>query len=155
MSSLNKAMIIGNLGKDPELKYMPNGKAVASFSIATSQKWKDNDGNQQEKTEWHNVTAFEKLAEIVGEYVKKGSKVYIEGRLQTDQWEKDGVKHYSTKIIASQMVMLGGKTEKNETEAQPSSQQEAPKDDDLPFVWLLPLIPMLGGASERMFQVFS
>lgn len=132
MSSLNKAMIIGNLGKDPELKYMSNGKAVASFSVATSQKWKDNDGNQQEKTEWHNVTAFEKLAEVIGEYVKKGSKVYIEGRLQTDQWEKDGVKHYSTKIIASQMVMLGGKGEKNETEPQPNSQQEAPKDD-LPF----------------------
>ncbi len=134
MSSLNKAMIIGNLGKDPELKYMPNGKAVASFSIATSQRWKDNDGNQQEKTEWHNITAFEKLAEIVGEYVKKGSKVYIEGRLQTDQWEKDGVKHYSTKIIASQMVMLGGKTEKNETSDSAPSQDGTQKDEsDLPF----------------------
>lgn len=134
MSSLNKAMIIGNLGKDPELKYMPNGKAVASFSVATSQKWKDNDGNQQEKTEWHNVTAFEKLAEIIGEYVRKGSKVYIEGRLQTDKWEKDGVTHYSTKIIASQMVMLGGKNEKSESTDAPPSQDGTQKDEsDLPF----------------------
>jgi len=134
MSSLNKAIIIGNLGKDPELKYMPNGKAVASFSIATSQKWKDNDGNQQEKTEWHNITAFEKLAEVIGEYLRKGSKVYVEGRLQTDKWEKDGVTHYSTKIIASQMVMLGGKTEKNETEDVRPSNDGAQKDEsDLPF----------------------
>lgn len=133
MSSLNKAMIIGNLGKDPELKYMPNGKAVVSFSIATSQKWKDNDGNPQEKTEWHNVTAFDKLAEIIGEYVKKGSKVYIEGRLQTDKWEKDGVTHYTTKIIASQMVMLGGKSEKVEQSEVISGSPETPNSDDLPF----------------------
>lgn len=134
MSSLNKAIIIGNLGKDPELKYMPNGKAVASFSIATSQKWKDNDGNQQEKTEWHNITAFEKLAEVIGEYLRKGSKVYVEGRLQTDKWEKDGVTHYSTKIIASQMVMLGGKTEKNETEQQTTHESaSSTAEPDLPF----------------------
>lgn len=133
MSSLNKAMIIGNLGKDPEIKYMPNGKAVVSFSIATSQKWKDNDGNPQEKTEWHNVTAFEKLAEIIGEYVKKGSKVYIEGRLQTDKWEKDGVAHYTTKIIASQMVMLGGKSEKVEQAEVISGSPEKPNSDYLPF----------------------
>lgn len=145
MSSLNKAMIIGNVGKDPELKYMPNGKAVASFSVATSSKWKDQDGNQQEKTEWHNVTAFDKLAEIVGQYIKKGSKVYIEGKLQTDQWEKDGVKHYSTKIIASQMVMLGGKNETAQTE---TATPEAPKDDDLPFVWLLPIVPALYAVSS-------
>ena len=130
MSSLNKAMIIGNVGKDPELKYGSSGMAVSTFSVATSSKWKDKEGNQQHKTEWHNVTAFDKLAEIVGQYIKKGSKVYIEGKLQTDQWEKDGVKHYSTKIIASQMVMLGGKNETAQTEAPTG---DAPKDYDLPF----------------------
>ena len=139
MSSLNKAIVIGNLGKDPELKYMPNGKAVASFSVATSQKWKDNDGNQQEKTEWHNITAFEKLAEVIGEYLKKGSKVYVEGRLQTDKWEKDGVTHYSTKIIAKDLVMLGGKTDGEQkqkpTELSETAQDfnDSQKDEDLPF----------------------
>lgn len=132
MSSLNKAQIIGNLGKDPELKYTPSGKAVASFSVATSEKWKDAEGNQQEKTEWHNVTAWDKLAEVIGQYLKKGSKVYIEGKLQTDKWEKDGVTHYSTKIIAKDLIMLGGKTEKNE-EQQSEQTVESTKEPDLPF----------------------
>jgi len=110
--SLNKVQLIGNLGKDPELKYTPSGVAVATFSIATSESWKDQDGNQQEKTEWHNIVAWRKLAEICGEYLKKGKKVYLEGKLQTRNYEKDGIKRYVTEIVADQLIMLdsgGGK----------------------------------------------
>lgn len=106
--SLNKVMLIGNLGKDPELKHTPSGVAVATFSIATSDTWKDKDGNAQEKTEWHNIVAWRKLAEICGEYLKKGKKVYIEGKLQTRNYEKDGVKRYVTEIVADQLIMLDG-----------------------------------------------
>src|SRR5512147_2407928 len=102
--SLNKVMLIGNLGKDPELKYTPSGVAVATFSMATSEQWKDQDGNAQERTEWHNIVAWRKLAEIVGEYLKKGKKVYIEGKLQTRNYEKDGVKRYVTEIVADQLI---------------------------------------------------
>ena len=97
--SLNKVQLIGNLGKDPELKYTPSGVAVATFSIATSESWKDQEGNQQEKTEWHNIVAWRKLAEICGEYLKKGKKVYLEGKLQTRNYEKDGIKRYVTEIV--------------------------------------------------------
>lgn len=106
--SLNKVSLIGNLGKDTELKYTPNGVAVATFSIATSESWKDKDGNAQEKTEWHNIVAWRKLAEICGEYLKKGKKVYIEGKLQTRNYEKDGVKRYVTEIVADKLIMLDG-----------------------------------------------
>lgn len=101
---INKVILVGRLGKDPETRYMPNGKAVTSFSLATSTKSKD-----KEYTEWHNVETFDRLAEICAEYLQKGKQVYIEGRLQTDKWEKDGVTHYRTKIVAQQMQMLGGK----------------------------------------------
>lgn len=107
--ALNKVQLIGLLGKDPELKYTPSGVAVASFSIATSDKWKDDGGNWQEKTEWHNIVAWRKLAEICGEYLRKGKKVYIEGKLQTRNYEKDGVKRYVTEIVAEQLIMLDGK----------------------------------------------
>jgi single-strand DNA-binding protein len=104
---VNKVILIGNLGADPVVRYMPNGGAVANLSIATSEVWKDkNTGQQQEKTEWHRVVMFQRLGEIAGEYLKKGSKVYIEGRLQTRQWEKDGVKQYTTEIVADEMQML-------------------------------------------------
>lgn len=104
---INKVILIGNLGADPEVRYMPNGDAWANISIATSETWKDkNTGQPQERTEWHRVVFYRRLAEIVGEYLKKGSKVYVEGRLQTRQWEKDGVKHYTTEIIANEMQML-------------------------------------------------
>ena len=109
MSDLNRVMLIGRLGKDPEQRYMPNGKAVCNFSIATSERWKK-DGEKQERTEWHNVVAFDKLGEICGEYLRKGSQVFIEGKLQTRSWEdKEGVKRYTTEIRADQMVMLGGR----------------------------------------------
>ncbi|HEY0906962.1 MAG TPA: single-stranded DNA-binding protein [Methylophilus sp.] len=107
MASVNKVILMGNLGRDPEVRYMPNGEAVANFSIATTENWKDKSGVRQEKTEWHNVVMYRRLAEIAGEYLKKGRPVYIEGRLQTRKWEKDGVTRYSTEIIADQMQMLG------------------------------------------------
>jgi single-strand DNA-binding protein len=109
MASVNKVILMGNLGRDPEVRYMPNGEAVANFSIATTENWKDKSGQKQEKTEWHNIVMYRKLAEIAGEYLKKGRPVYIEGRLQTRKWEKDGVTRYSTEIVADQMQMLGGK----------------------------------------------
>ena len=109
MASVNKVILVGNLGKDPEVRFMPNGEAVCNFSIATTENWKDKSGVKQEKTEWHNIVMYRKLAEIAGEYLKKGRPVYVEGRLQTRKWEKDGVTRYSTEIIADSMQMLGGK----------------------------------------------
>ena len=109
MASVNKVILVGNLGRDPEVRYMPNGEAVCNFSIATTDSWKDKSGAKQEKTEWHNIVMYRKLAEIAGEYLKKGRPVYVEGRLQTRKWEKDGVTRYTTEIIADQMQMLGGK----------------------------------------------
>jgi len=135
MSSLNKVQLIGNLGKDPELKFTPSGVAVATFSIATSEKWKDQEGNAQEKTEWHNIVAWRKTAEICGEYLKKGSKVYVEGKLETTPYEKDGVKHYPTKINIFTLIMLSQKESNNsDNNIQNSGTQvEQSKDDDLPF----------------------
>jgi single-strand DNA-binding protein len=110
MASVNKVILVGNLGRDPETRYMPDGGAVTNVSIATTETWKDKtSGEKQEKTEWHRVAFFGKLAEIAGEYLKKGSQVYVEGRLQTREWEKDGVKRYTTEIIASAMQMLGSR----------------------------------------------
>ena len=98
MASINKALLIGNLGQDPELKYMPTGDAVCNFTVATTESWKDREGNQQERTEWHRIVAFRRLAEICGEYLKKGKQVYIEGKIQTRSWEdKDGVKKYTNR----------------------------------------------------------
>ena len=109
MASVNKVILIGNLGRDPETRYMPEGGAITNISIATTEKWKDKNGEMQEKTEWHRVAFFGKLAEIAGEYLKKGSQVYIEGKLRTDEYEKEGVKRWSTKIIADEMQMLGSR----------------------------------------------
>lgn len=122
MASLNKVILIGNTGKDPEIRYMPNGKPVASFSIATSESWKDKaTGEKKESTEWHNCTAFDKLAEIIGQYVKKGQPLYVEGRIKTEKYTKDGVEKYSTKILVNEMKMLGGG--KGEGGAKPAPQQ--------------------------------
>ena len=109
--SVNKAMLIRNLTRDPELKQIPSGQSVCSFGVATSRNWKDASGNKQEQTEFHNVVAWGKLAEICGQYLVKGKKVYVEGRLQTRDWEgQDGVKRYRTEIICENMVMLGSPT---------------------------------------------
>lgn len=105
--AVNKVILIGNVGRDPELRHLPDGRAVTSFSIATTERWKDKGGQQQEKTEWHNIVTFDRLAEICGEYLSKGKQVYIEGRLQTRSWEKDGQKQYRTEIVAREMKMLG------------------------------------------------
>lgn len=108
---INKVILVGNVGQDPETRYMPNGGAVTNLSLATSETWKDkNSGEQQERTEWHRVVFYQRLAEIVAEYVKKGSKLYVEGRLQTRSWEQDGVKRYSTEIIANDMQMLDSRS---------------------------------------------
>jgi len=106
--SLNKVLLIGNLGKDPELSYTPSGVAVAKFSIATGERWKDQEGNIQERTEWHNIVAWRKLAEICGQYLKKGSRIYLEGKLQSRSWDdkNTGVKRYATDIVADDLIML-------------------------------------------------
>lgn len=110
MASVNKVILVGNLGRDPEVRYMPNGEAVCNFSIATTDSWKDKAGAKQERTEWHNIVMYRKLAEIAGEYLKKGRPVYVEGRLQTRKWQtKEGQDRYTTEIIADQMQMLGGR----------------------------------------------
>ena len=110
MASINKVIIVGNLGRDPETRYMPDGGAITNISVATTDKWKDKNGEMQEKTEWHRVAFFGKLAEIAGEYLKKGSQVYVEGRLQTRKWQdKDGADKYTTEIVANAMQMLGSR----------------------------------------------
>ncbi|MGB8338988.1 MAG: single-stranded DNA-binding protein [Burkholderiales bacterium] len=110
MASLNKVTLIGNLGKDPETRYMPNGEAVTNITMATTETWKDKAGEKQEKTEWHRVTFYRRLAEIAGEYLKKGSQIYVEGRLETRKWQdKEGKDRYTTEIIASEMKMLGSR----------------------------------------------
>jgi single-strand DNA-binding protein len=111
MASVNKVILVGNLGRDPETRYMPDGTAITNFSIATTETWKDkNSGEKQEKTEWHRIVTYRRLAEIAGEYLKKGSQVYIEGRLQTRKWtDKDGVEKYTTEVIGDEMKMLGSR----------------------------------------------
>ena len=111
--SVNKVILVGNLGKDPEVKYTPQGTAVAKITLATNESFKDKDGQWQERTEWHNVVLWARLAEIAGEYLKKGNKVYIEGRLQTRSWEdkQTNQKKYMTEVVAATMVLLGGRGE--------------------------------------------
>jgi single-strand DNA-binding protein len=144
MASVNKVIIIGNLGKDPETRYMPNGDAVTNITVATTETWKDKNGEKQEKTEWHRITFYRKLAEIVGEYLKKGSSIYVEGRLETRKWtDKQGIERYTTDIIATDMKMLGGKPsgdrEGRQSTASASSLPKKPSsgfddmDDDIPF----------------------
>jgi single-strand DNA-binding protein len=108
--SVNKVILIGNLGKDPEVKYTPNGTALAKFSLATNERYKDKEGNWQDRTEWHNIVAWQRTAEIAGEYLKKGRSVYIEGRIQTRSWDdkETGQKKYMTEIVAQDLVLLGG-----------------------------------------------
>lgn len=135
---LNKTMLIGNLGADPDLRYLPNGTATATISLATTRKWKDkNSGERKEETEWHRVVLFGRLAEVAGEYLKKGSKIYIEGRLKTRKWQgQDKQDHYTIEIIAEELQMLSGRTLGNDT-PQPHDARSAPPpddfDEDIPF----------------------
>ena len=145
--SLNKAILIGRLGRDPEVRYMPNGDAVCNFSIATSETWKDQHGQKQERTEWHNITLYRRMAEVAGQYLKKGSQVYIEGRIQSRKYTgKDGIERTAYEIIGSEMKMLGGGNDGGQQNAQhtppaPPRRQDsaAPAqpvddiDDDVPF----------------------
>jgi len=109
--SVNKVILIGRLGKDPETRYMTNGEAVTNATLATSENWKDKSGEKQEKTEWHNLVFYRRLAEIAGEYLKKGSQIYVEGKLQTRKWQtKEGQDRYTTEIVVNEMTMLGGKS---------------------------------------------
>lgn len=130
MASVNKVILIGNLGRDPELKSMPSGQPVANFSIATSEKWKDKStGETKEQTEWHNIIMFGKLAEIAGQYLKKGSSVFIEGRLQTRKWQdKTGQDRYTTEIIANEMKMLGSRGD--QSGSQPAQQPRSQSNQD-------------------------
>ena len=143
-SGINKVIIVGNLGQDPEIKYTAGGAAVTTLSIATSDSWKDKDsGMDQERTEWHRVVLWRKLAEIAGEYLKKGSKVYIEGQLQTRKWEQEGQTRYTTEIIARDMQFLDSRGSSNSSSTQKSSEMNdqsaadvpdsAIDDDDIPF----------------------
>ncbi len=135
MASVNKVIIVGNLGRDPEMRYMPSGDAIANVAVATSYKSKDkNTGEQKELTEWHRISFFGKLAEIVGQYLKKGSTVYVEGRLQTRKYtDKDGVEKYATDIVAESMQMLGGKPAGGESQGQQGYQGgTGPRDTPKP-----------------------
>lgn len=133
---MNKVILIGHLGQDPEIKYTQSGSAVANFSLATTEKW-SKDGEKREKTEWHRIVAWRKLAEIIGEWCHKGDLIMIEGKLQTDKWQKEGVDMYTTKIIADQMLMLGSKGGGGERQdrPEPHDDYQAPTtaDDDIPF----------------------
>lgn len=141
MAAVNKAILIGNLGKDPELRYTPAGQAVASFSLATSEKWRDKDGNMQDRTEWHNIVVWGRQAENAKEYLSKGKQVYIEGRIQTRSWEdKDGNKRYTTEIVTQRMQFLGTRDQAPAEVTSGDMPPEAPQandlsaeDDDLPF----------------------
>jgi single-strand DNA-binding protein len=149
---INKVILVGNIGKDPETRYMPNGKAVTNFSVATSEAWTDRTtGDKQERTEWHNVVLFEKLAEIAAEYLKKGSQVYIEGSLRTRKWQdKEGKDRYTTEIVGRDMQMLGGRGgagggeyaaggarssggERSAPSSAPPPAEAGDFDDDIPF----------------------
>lgn len=138
MASVNKAILIGNLGADPEIKYTPSGTAVANFSLATHEQWTNKDGEKGERTEWHRIVAWGRLGEICGEYLKKGSPVYIEGRIQTRSWEdRDGNKRYTTEIVAQAMQMLGSARKdgqaRSSEERYPVEEPISIPDDDIPF----------------------
>lgn len=147
--SVNKVILVGRLGKDPETRYMTNGEAVTNVSLATSERWNDKEGEQQERTEWHNLVFYRRLAEVAGEYLKKGSQVYIEGKLQTRKWQdKEGKDRYTTEVIVNEMQMLGSKSGSGEQRddaepargnSKPAASKPAGKsdfdnfDDDIPF----------------------
>lgn len=149
MAGVNKAIVLGNLGSNPEVKFTPSGSAVANFTVATSENWNDKSGERKERTEWHRIVVWGKLAELCGEYLSKGRQVYLEGRLQTRSWDdKDGVKRYTTEIVAQTVQFLGGPKEKGENrefsrpktagsgEPQAELNMSEPKfdsDEDIPF----------------------
>ncbi|MDO8262842.1 MAG: single-stranded DNA-binding protein [Gallionella sp.] len=155
--SVNKVILIGRLGKDPETRYMTNGEAVTNATLATSENWKDKSGEKQEKTEWHNLVFYRRLAEIAGEYLKKGSQIYVEGKLQTRKWQtKEGQDRYTTEIIVNEMTMLGGKSSgggsfevvENKPAASSSGSAAAPAKS-------APAAPSTGSGQGRSFDNFD
>ncbi|RPG50515.1 MAG: single-stranded DNA-binding protein [Gammaproteobacteria bacterium TMED1] len=140
---INKVILVGNLGRDPETRYMPSGNAVTNVSVATSKSWKDRDsGEQKDRTEWHRVVFFNRLAEIANEYLKKGSKIYVDGELRTREWEREGQKHYTTEVVANEMQMLDSRgdmpvnnTDVHSTNTTSNLAPVPPEDfdDDIPF----------------------
>ena len=136
MAGVNKVMLIGNLGKDPEVRYLDNGVAVANFSLATTENYKNKEGERVSQTEWHNIVLWRGLAEVAEKYLKKGASVYIEGKIKTRKWEdKEGNTRYNTEILADNMTMLGGKpsSESSAPSSVPAPDTTADKADDLPF----------------------
>jgi single-strand DNA-binding protein len=134
MAGVNKVILVGNLGADPEVRYTADGTAVCKFRIATTEKFKDRQGNMQERTEWHRVVAWRKLAEICGQYLSKGKQVYIEGKIRNDSWEQEGVKRYSYEIVADTMQMLGGPGNRVQEPESPFGPPEGGgPEDDIPF----------------------
>jgi single-strand DNA-binding protein len=143
MGSVNKAILVGNLGRDAEVRFTPGGQAVASFSIATTENWTSKDGEKKEQTEWHKIVLWGKSAETLQPYLTKGKQIYVEGRLQTRNWEKDGQKHYTTEVKADRIVLLGGGgrggerpdrgSESGGAYADPMRDQSPLTDDDIPF----------------------
>jgi single-strand DNA-binding protein len=132
MAGVNRVILVGNLGADPEMRYTPNGTAVCKFRMATTERFTDRQGNRQERTEWHRVTAWGKLAEICGQYLAKGRMVYVEGRLRSDTWEQEGVKRFSYEIVADNLTMLGPGRER-EPEAAFTPPEGGVPEDDIPF----------------------
>lgn len=135
MASLNKALIIGNLGRDPETRYMPNGECVSNITVATTESWKDKaTGEKKEQTEWHRIVFYRKLAEVVGQYLKKGSQIYVEGRIQTRKWtDKDGIERYSTEIVGESMQMLGSGPKRGNESTQAGDLMHSEDTSDIPF----------------------
>ena len=170
MASVNKVILVGNLGKDPEVRYLPSGDAVANVTIATSSKYKNKAGELVEETEWHRVTFFGKLAEVVGQYLKKGRPIYVEGRIKTRKYtDKDGSEKYATDIIANEMQMLGGRDDQGEQDQAPRAQRPAAQqpaqrpapsgpassgfddmDDDIPFISALASYDMTTSKQRRI-----
>jgi single-strand DNA-binding protein len=132
---LNKAQLIGHLGRDPEMRQTGDGNAVANLAVATNETWKDGQGQRQERTEWHRVVLFARTAEVAGEYLKKGALVYIEGRLQTRKWQgEDGQDRFTTEIVGERLRMLGGRGDRSQVPASQATTEKAPDfDDDIPF----------------------
>ena len=154
--SVNKVILVGRLGKDPETRYMTSGEAVTNATLATSENWKDKSGVKQEKTEWHNLTFYRKLAEIAGEYLKKGSMIYVEGKLQTRKWQdKEGKDRYTTDIIVNEMTMLGGKSTGGSFEVVEEQQQSAPSRAPAAPRSAPAAAPSSGSSQGRSFDNFD
>ncbi len=134
MAGVNKVILVGNLGKDPEVKYLDNGVAVANFSLATTENYKNKEGEKVSQTEWHNIVLWRGLAEVAEKYLKKGASIYIEGKIKTRKWEdKDGNTRYSTEILADNMTMLGSKQDSSKNSIDPPKKTASDTADDLPF----------------------